>query len=253
MIDSEYLGLSRRGYKPLAALVIALLSAPSAPSAAYATTSDPLTTTTVTTSSCTQCTTSVSGLVSQYVKATATADGYIVIGGVRYVIKAGVSLPSLITLNSTVKLTLTLDAAGKVTTCVVTSVKVTASGLVSQYVKATATADGYIVIGGVRYVIKAGVSLPSLITLNSTVKLTLTLDAAGKVTTCVVTSVKVTASGLVSAFVPATSLTSGSLAIAGKTYVIASGTAITGVSVGLTLKLELTLNSSGQVTSCRLL
>ncbi len=186
MIDSEYLGLSRCGYKPLAALVIALLSAPSASSAAYATTSDPLTTTTVTTSSCTQCTTSVSGLVSQYVKATATAGGYIVIGGVRYVIKAGVSLPSLITLNSTVKLTLTLDAAGKVTTCVVTSVKVTASGLVS-------------------------------------------------------------------AFVPATSLTSGSLAIAGKTYVIASGTAITGVSVGLTLKLELTLNSSGQVTSCRLL
>ncbi len=92
----------------------------------------------------------------------------------------------------------------------------------------------------------------SVIRLNSTVKLTLTLDAVGKITTCVVTSVKVTVSGLVTAFVPATSLTNGSLTIAGKAYVIATGTAITGVSVGLTLKLELTLNSSGQVTSCRL-
>ncbi len=56
--------------------------------------------------------------------------------------------------------------------------------------------------------------------------------------------------GSVSAYGPATSLTTGWLIIGGKTYVVATGTVIN-VQVGLHLTLELSLNSAGQVTSCR--
>ncbi len=62
---------------------------------------------------------------------------------------------------------------------------------------------------------------------------------------------KITVTGTVSAYLPATSLTTGSLIIDGKTYVVATGTVITDVAVGLNVTLELTLNSSGQVTSCK--
>ena len=128
---------------------------------------------------------------------------------------------------------------------------VTVTGTVSAYVKATATTDGYLTIGGVKHVIKAGVTLPAVVTVGSSVQLTLTLDGAGKITACAVASVKVTVTGTVSAYLPATSLTTGSLILDGQTYVVATGTVISGVRVGLHLTLELSLNSAGQVTSCR--
>ncbi len=129
------------------------------------------------------------------------------------------------------------------------SVKLNVSGKVSAYVAATSTTNGSITIGGKVYVIKAGTTLSSLVKVGAYVNLTLTLNASGQITACTVISVKV--SGLVTVFVPATLLTTGSLTIGGHSYVIAPGTVILNVSVGLNLTLELKLNSSGQVTSCK--
>ena len=222
-------------------------------SAVHANTSTPVMDPVTTTSLCDLCTSvTVTGKVSAYVKATATSHGYITIGGVKHLIKAGVNLPVAVKVGATVKLTLTLDLLGRITACTVNSVKVTVTGKVSAYVKATATSHGYITIGGVKHVIKAGVNLPAEVKVGAWVRLRLTLDGAGRITACTVNSVKVTVTGKVTAFVPATLLTSGSLVIGGKAYVIATGTIIsTHIQVGLNVTLQLTLNSSGHVTSCK--
>ncbi len=111
----------RRNRRLLTGTLALLLLSPVG--AAHATTSVPATTADPGASLCTLCTSvTVTGTVSAYVKATATADGYITIGGVKRVIKAGVTLPAVVTVGSSVKLTLTLDGAGKITACAVVSV-----------------------------------------------------------------------------------------------------------------------------------
>ena len=196
---------------------------------------------------CTQCTTSVAGTVTAYLKATATANGSITIGGTKYVIKAGTSLSTAIKVGVYVNVTLTLNGSNQVTVCTVISVKVNVSGTVTAYVKATASTNGYIVIGGVKYIIKAGTTLSALVKVGAVVNVTLTLNGSGQVVACAVLSVKV--SGLITAFVPATLLTTGQLVIGGQSFVIAKGASLS-LSVGLNLTLTLTLNSAGHVTSC---
>jgi len=124
-------------------------------------------------------------------------------------------------------------------------------GLVTAYVKATSTRDGYIVIGGVKYVLKAKVVLAASIKVGAVVNLNLRLDGAGKVTVCTVVNVQLKVSGLIGVYIPATSFTTGSLVIGGKSYVVAKGTLLVGITVGLHVTAHLTLNSAGQVTSCK--
>ena len=129
---------------------------------------------------CTQCTTNVSGTVTAYAKATATANGSITIGGTKYVIKAGTTLSATIKVGVYVSLRLTLNASGQVTACAVISVKV--SGLITAFVPATPLTTGKLVIGGQSFVIAKGASLSLSVGLNVT--LTLTLNSAGQVTSC---------------------------------------------------------------------
>ena len=200
---------------------------------------------------CTQCTTSVSGTVSAYVKATATANGYITIGGVKYVIKAGTTLSSLIKVGVYVSLRLTLNASGQITACTVLSVKVKVSGTVTAYVKATSTTNGSITIGGVKYVIKAGTTLSALIKVGVYANLTLTLNGSNQVTACTVISVKVNVSGSVTSYLPATSVTDGYITIGGVKYVIRAGTTLSSlIKVGVYANVTLTLNSLSKVTAC---
>ncbi len=139
----------------------------------------------------------------------------------------------------------TTVAATTATSC--TQCTKNVSGTVTAYVKATASTNGYITIGGVKYIIKAGTTLPSTIKVGAYVNLTLTLNASGQVTSSTVISVKVT--GLITVFVPATLLTTGQLVIDGQAFVIAKGSSLP-LSVGLNVTLTLYLNSAGEVTSC---
>ena len=203
---------------------------------------------------CTQCTTSVAGTVTAYLKATATANGSITIGGTKYVIKAGTTLSAMIKVGAYVSLRLTLNASGQVTACTVLSVKLKVSGTVSAYVKATTTANGYITIGGVKYIIKAGTTLSALVKVGVYVNVTLTLNGSNQVTACAVISVKLNVSGTVTAYVKATASTNGYIVIGGVKYIIKAGTTLSAlVKVGAVVNVTLTLNGSGQVVACAVL
>jgi hypothetical protein len=196
----------------------------------------------------------VEGKVTAYTRATASANGSITIGGIRYGIKAGVSLPGCVQIGATVRIKLDLNLLGLISACDVIWAQLSVSGLVTAYVKATSTANGSITIGGKTYVIKAGVSLPTCVKLGINVTLRLTLNGGGQVTGCAFVKASVTLSGLVSAYVRATATANGSITIGGKTLVIKAGASLpTCVQIGVNLKLKLTLNALGQVSGCQLL
>ncbi|HVM30043.1 MAG TPA: hypothetical protein VM305_04655 [Candidatus Limnocylindrales bacterium] len=196
-----------------------------------------------------------SGTVTAYTKATASTNGSITIGGVAYKIKAGVSLPAGVKVGAWVKLNLTLNGSGLITACALVSAKVAVSGLITAYVKATATSNGSITVGGQTFKIKAGVSLPAYVKVGVNLKADLLLNAAGLVTGCNVLSIvagDLTLQGKVTAYVKATATTAGSITIGGVKLKIKAGVTLpAGVQLGAVVNVNLKV-SSGAITGCTL-
>jgi hypothetical protein len=193
----------------------------------------------------------VEGKVTAYTRATASANGSITIGGIRYGIKAGVSLPGCVQIGATVRIKLDLNLLGLISACDVIWAQLTVSGLVTAYVKATSTANGSITIGGRTLVIRAGVSLPAAVKVGVNVKLSVHFNANAQVTACDFVSAKVKVTGLVTAYVSATATHTGSITIGGKAFIIKAGVTLPLlIALGLVVDVTLNLNSSGQVTGC---
>jgi len=196
----------------------------------------------------------VQGRVSAFTKPTGSSNGSITIAGIKYTIRAGVNLCECIKVGVEVRLRLNLDLNGLISGCTVEWVKATVSGLVSAYVRATASSNGSITIGGHTYTIKAGVSLPLCIQVGVYVSLKLQFNGSGHVTSCTFLKAEVTLNGLVTAYVRATASTNGSITVGGKTFVIKAGTSLPlCVHVGVNLKLRLDLTAGGQVRGCSIL
>jgi hypothetical protein len=198
----------------------------------------------------------LSGLVSAYTHATASSNGSITIGGHTYSIKAGVSLPLCVRVGVYVSLKLVFNGSGQVTGCSFIKAYVTLSGLVTAYVRATATSNGSITVGGKTLVIKAGTSLPLCVQVGAQLKLRLDLSASGLVRGCSVLEIvsgKVTLDGLVTALVRPTATTGGSITIGGIKLRLKAGLVLpAAISVGVKARVNVDV-SDGTVRGCQFL
>lgn len=124
-------------------------------------------------------------------------------------------------------------------------------GTVSLYLKATALTPGALTIGVVPYVIKAGTSLSALVKTGADLCFDLTLNLSGGITGAIVTA-NVTATvkicGDIKAYTKATADGTGSLKLAGRTFVLGVGSTLpASVKVGADICLDLTLDAFGRV------
>ena len=125
-------------------------------------------------------------------------------------------------------------------------------GTVAVYVPATAVTAGALTIGSYPLVIAAGTTLSSQVAVGANLCFALDLNASGKITDATVTA-NVTATvnvcGVVSAYIKADANSTGTLTIAGISYVLAVGANLPArVVVGANLCLKLTLNGFGHIT-----
>jgi hypothetical protein len=129
-------------------------------------------------------------------------------------------------------------------------------GVLMSYVAATPTTAGQIVLSSTSYAIAPGTTLsgnPSFL-IGSNVCLTPTVNASGQIiggtlSTNVVTAVNVC--GVVTAYTASTTTTAGLVTIAGQTYAIAPGVALTGAGLvaAAVVCLTASLNSTGQISA----
>ncbi len=196
----------------------------------------------------------VCGAVSAYVKATAVTDGAITIGGAPYVIAAGTTLSSLVKVGSNLCFDLTVDLSGGITGAAVSAnvgATIKICGTVNALTRATLTNTGSLRIAGRTFVLALGSSLPASVKVGADLCLTLTLNAFGQVrngSATVNATATIKMCGTVSALARATLSNTGSLRIAGRTFILALGSTLpASVKVGADLCLTLTLNAFGQV------
>jgi hypothetical protein len=124
-------------------------------------------------------------------------------------------------------------------------------GRVSAYVPATAVTVGVLTIGAIPMTVAAGTSLSSRVVAGANLCFALELNGLGSITGATVTA-NATATldlcGVVAAYARSDSDSTGSLAIADRTLVIARGASLpAAVKVGANLCLHLVLNGFGQV------
>lgn len=208
----------------------------------------------------------ICGVVSGYVPATGTMNGAITISGVTYTILGGTIFTgpaaAMVANGANLCFQLTLNASGQITAGYVTvnsSSTVSVCGIVSGYAPAGPTTAGTITIGGVGFVIVAGVVFtgPAAPTVANGANLCfqLTLNGANQIVAGVVTfngGSTLSVCGVVSGYVPASRTTNGAITIGGQSFVIVAGTVFTGsaanvVANDVNLCFTLTLNSANQI------
>lgn len=162
--------------------------------------------------------------------------------------------------TATVGLTTTPTGTGTATVGtpapVPTTTLFTVCGVVTAYTAASSTA-GSITIGGLTFPIAVGATFTGpKISTGNTYCLQFFLTSSGQIASALVTiSTTTTATlnvcGTVTAYTAATSSATGTVMIAGQSFVIASGTTLTGATptIGGAFCLSATLNTTGQITS----
>ena len=196
----------------------------------------------------------ICGEVNVYVKSTLVATGLLKVGSVPFVVAAGVNLPASVLVGADLCFDLTTGPGGIITGAVVSAnvhTKVSLCGEVAAYVKATSSATGLLKIGGRTFTLGVGAVLPAAVKVGADLCLDLTLDGFGRVSYGDVqanATATVRICGQVQAYAAATLTSTGSLKIAGRTFVLGSQSDLpASVHVGANLCLTLTLNALAQV------
>jgi len=197
----------------------------------------------------------VCGTVTVVVRPTAVTAGAITIGPLAAAIAAGTTVPTGVDVGADLCVRLTLAGDGSITNLVVLAVDATSTlqicGSVTAFTNATATATGLLTIAGRTFTIALGTILPASVRVGSNLCLALDLNALGQIRGATVqanVSATVQICGTISAYAAASLTTSGRLVIAGRAFVLASGSTLpASVRVGADLCLTLQLNGFGQV------
>ena len=197
----------------------------------------------------------VCGIVAVHVRATGLLPGILTVGSSSFVIAQGTTLGSAVSVGANVCLDLTFNSTAEIAAAAVTpnvSSMLVICGTVTRYVAATAIAAGSLTIDGGTSVVAIGATLPPSVSAGANLCMRLTLNGHGQIASAVVQA-NVTSTldvcGVVNAYVAGSATTNGSLAIAGRAFVVAVRALMPGsVTVGANLCIRLTLNGFGQVS-----
>lgn len=195
------------------------------------------------------------GPVAVYVPATALLPGALTVGSTPFVIAVGKTLDSSVAVGANLCFDLMLNLGGEVTDATVTtnvSSTLALCGRVTTYTAATATAAGSLTINGVSSVVAVGTSLPASVNVGADLCMRLTLNGLRQVSAATVQANVISTMdicGPVTAYAAATVRSTGSLTVAGRTFVVAVGTSLpASVHVGANLCMHLMRNGFGQVS-----
>ena len=204
----------------------------------------------------------VCGSITAIQEATATAPGFITIGGQRFPIAAGTLLDGsdVVRLGAEFCLSGQADASGTIKDGrirISSGTELQACGVVSAFQAARAQMPGSISIGGQTFAIDAGTLLngQDAVRAGSNYCMAVFVNAAGeisdgKITAEVSSSARVSLCGEVTAFQAATDATDGALSIAGRTLRILAGSHLVGedsIQVGSQFCLDGMLGADGRL------
>jgi hypothetical protein len=196
----------------------------------------------------------ICGTVTAYQRATALADGLLVVGAAPLVVAESTSLSSKVAVGANLCFALDLNASGSIVGAKVTA-NATGSlrvcGVITELARAGAETSGRLVINGVRYLLAIGSSLPANVKAGANLCLKLMLNGFGQVTGGSVSANATTTlrlCGVVTGLARATSTSTGLLEVAGRRLTLAIGSRLpAAITVGADLCLRLRLNALGQV------
>ena len=197
----------------------------------------------------------ICGVVSAYSRATATTVGLLSVAGRTLEVAAGAGLPASVEAGADVCLDLHLNGLGQVRDGDVTanaSTEVRICGEVTALTKATAGGAGSLTIAGRRFAIAIGSDLPASVSVGDDICLTLELNGFGQIADGSVRAnagATIRMCGDVTAYEAATATALGSLAVNGRTFVLALNSSLPArLEVGADLCLALETNGFAQVS-----
>ena len=197
----------------------------------------------------------VCGIVAVHVRATGLLPGILTVGSSSFAIAPGTTLGSAVAVGADLCLDMTFNISAEIVAATVTanvSSTLAICGTATRYIAATAIAAGSLTIDGGTSVVAIGATLPPSVSVGANLCMHLTLNGHGQISSAVVQA-NVTSTldvcGVVNAYVAGSATTNGSLAIAGRAFVVAIRALMPGsVTVGANLCMRLTLNGFGQVS-----
>lgn len=198
----------------------------------------------------------VCGIIGAHVPAIGLLPGILTVGSTAFAIAPGASVGSAVAVGANLCFDLTLNLSGEITDAAVVanvSSALAICGRVTGYAAATAIGPGSLTIDGATWVVAIGATMPPSMNVGADLCITLTLNGHGQIAAAAaranVTSI-LDLCGVVDGYVASTTTTNGSLAIAGRTLVVAIRASMpASVTVGADLCLRLTLNGFGQVSN----